>query len=275
MKDPYLIAEIGSNWRKSDLEKSGLWFAKRQIEEAKEAGASAVKFQLFSAMELFGKAVRFTKFERTFNQWALKIDQVQELAEHAAKTEIEFLCSAFSVWGFDKVDKLVSFHKLASPEATSPLILNFLKHSSKPILYSNGCTDGLAAEILTDPARHFPMECVSKYPARLEDYNLDFRGKPLLWGLSDHTFGNELALTARANGCSFFEKHVDFFKYKGLKTPDYCVSSDKDQFKSWVTAIESYSPEKQKLLAKKSYARVEGRDGWHRPVPLDADLTLA
>lgn len=272
MKDPYLIAEIGSNWRKED-KPHDLTYAKKQIDEAKLAGVSAVKFQLFTAMELFGSAVRWTRFERDLNSWALHRDCIKDLALYCDEVGIDFLCSAFSTFGFKFVDPYVKMHKLASPEANHPTIVDWLTNFGKPVLYSNGCGSP-APDKLNDPALHIPLECMSKYPARVEDYSLDFRSKPLLWGLSDHTFGNELAVMARANGATFFEKHVDFFKHDGLKSPDACVSSDKEQFKSWVAAINDYVPAHEKSVAKRFYARVGNAEGWYRPIPDTADLTL-
>lgn len=273
MNNPFIIAEIGSNWRKYDEDKQNWACIQKQIELAKEYGADAVKFQLFTAEELYGPKVSQTRFAKDFDRFALPKEWVPTIAAMCEDFELEFMCSAFSVKGYEFVDKYVKRHKIASPEATHLEIVNWLMAQPKQVLYSDGCSSKMDFGRFSDVR----LTCVSKYPATVFDYDLSLKGGDN-WGISDHTFTNDLALMARSRGANYYEKHTDFCYFEGSDTPDKVVSIDGDNFAKYVKAIREYDPEqtyKLKQKCGKSYARVETQDGWFRPIPEKADLGLA
>ena len=260
-----IIAEIGSNWRKYESELKNWDLARFQIEQAKELDATGVKFQFFTAQELFGPQVIGTRLERDVNRYALPQDWLPKLKEECDQVGIEFLCSAFSLDGFKVVDNFVETHKLASPERTDPNLVAWLESQDKPFYYSDGCGG-------THLGKGIPMACVSSYPAHFLEYEL-YSGQ-IEWGLSDHTIGSTLAIMAVRSGATHFEKHVDFCLDSGDPTPDSEVSSDPHEWTSWVNAILKYQDRRKGLkdlnLAK--YGRRETIDGYFRPIPPDADL---
>ncbi len=262
----HIIAEVGSNWAKFDEPERNFNTALTQIERAAKAGADSVKFQLFTCAELYGDRVRNTTFERSFNKYALPPEWLPDLSEHCIKNGINFMCSAFSVAGFETVDPFVNWHKLASPEASDRKLVSWLNDQPKPYFWSDGCGD----PGLTHRPRDIKMACTSKYPAEIEDYDLrGFNG--VGWGLSDHTRGPSLAVLAVRLGCSYVEKHVDFCLTTGNPTPDTCVSISNSNFKHWVQKIRAVDPDAARDLKEECgrlYGRKKDRAGeYRRPLP--------
>jgi N-acetylneuraminate synthase len=257
-----IIAEIGSNWRKSENQHTNLDVAKRQIYLASKCGATAVKFQYFSAQELYGPAIKGTSFEENFNRFNLPNEWLPILYDECERNGVEFLCSAFSVMGFEQVDDFVRTHKIASPELSDPNITNFVMKTGKPFYYSNGCSNiSLAGGV--------PMACVSRYPAHHSDYDL----KPYAnsqWGLSDHTLTNDLAQFSLMLGATHFEKHVDFLLDLGLRSPDSIASIDKSQFISFSETITEFDSERYDKLQRDcmmKYGRKKVNNAYYRPFP--------
>jgi sialic acid synthase SpsE len=275
---PYIIAEIGSNCFKFDDAVKNLDMALKQIEAAKEAGADAVKFQMFTAKDLWGPECEGKTFAELQDRFALPPHWVKELSSACKTQAIDFLCSGFSVQAFKFLDPFVKQHKLASPEVWAEDMCDYLFTRAKPVILSLGCVrEGDLSAIL---GRVRPvdtvLECISKYPAKSLNYDLYnirtlSRKLGIKWGVSDHTRTSDIAKTARARGASCFEKHVDFFKFRGAETPDSEVSINGDQFKNYVSDIhaqELVDFDKEKRLAVKLYARRKHKDGnWYRPFP--------
>lgn len=269
----FIIAEVGSNWRKYEDPKKNWDVLIRQIVMAKDLGADAVKFQLFTAHEIYGPKVRGTKFEANFDKFALPVDWLPDIHKACVEAGIEFMCSAFSVDGLKAVDPFVARHKLASPEATHKDMVQWLMTQPKPVIYSDGCVEKMDIGRYQDVR----LTCVSKYPSTTFDYDLKFQvACEGTWGVSDHTFTDDLALMARSRGATYFEKHVDFCYDEGSDTPDKVVSIDALTFAKYVFSIRDFDPDKTAKLKQKcnlDYARVKTEDGWFRPIPEAADLT--
>lgn len=244
MKYPYIIAEIGSNWRSLEI-------AKKQIEAAKECGADAAKFQMFTNKELYG-------YDDGSKCWGLPRDLVDPLALHCQSVGIDFMCTAFSIDGYKFVDPYVKTHKIASCEADWPELVQAVADLGKPFLRSYGLIERDCFEFNNEIA----MLCCAKYPALPEDYSFDQElcEKVILWGLSDHTLGNELAVIASSIGkgrgvfasgvglgCGIFEKHFDYYitydraPLVAVKTPDTVVSVGALAFEEYVDQIKRTS----------------------------------
>jgi N-acetylneuraminate synthase len=261
---PYIIAEIGSNIFKDPDDRSpGLTNGYRQIELAKEHGADAVKFQMFSAEELYGPECRGMGFTYKVDRYALPREWVPHLKEKCDEVGIDFMCSAFSVDGYEYLDPYVKMHKVASPEAGHPWIRNYLMGSSnKPVIWSDGCA-------IHEWPGAIRMACVSKYPADPGDYNPHPKPGEQVWGLSDHTNTFTLVATARRNGATYFERHVDFLWDDRMSmTPDSPVSFSASNFAVWVSAIRSSEVKAgSRDAAAEKYGRRKTEHGWYRPMP--------
>jgi len=268
MSDIYIIGEIGSNCFKYKSLERNLQLAFEQIDAAKQCGADAVKFQMFTHKELFG-VVRESKYE-------LPKEWVPKLHDHCKKRKIDFLCSAFSLQGFHHLNPYVNYHKVASPEACSTPILNSVLCMANPVIVSNGClTYDEQIELVKSNlwgADDVLMECVSEYPASTYSYDLGHIVKlaskyRILWGLSDHTLSLVAAKQARQLGATYFEKHVDLVSTSAAKTPDSPVSADYYDFKRYCSVLKSYRPSIDYYDAKREAKKKYGRQkNGYRPI---------
>ena len=113
-KNPFIIAEIGSNFDQS-LNK-----AFKLIKLAKESGASAVKFQLFDPDILYPNN---RKMNKIFKSVQLNPSWVSKL-KNAVREEIFFIVSPFDLKSLDILIKNnIDAYKIASSEATNyPLL---------------------------------------------------------------------------------------------------------------------------------------------------------
>jgi sialic acid synthase SpsE len=250
LQAPYVIADVGSNWKTSNDSTDNFIMAQRHIHDAAKAGVSAVKFQYFTDEDLYGMPGP--------NKWTLPPEWLPELAAYAAKNGVDFMCTAFSPKGYGIVDPFVNVHKVASSEMEDIGILNRLIALEKPFLISTGgaCTAEVqrVAAYLTEHELRANcdfafLECVAAYPAKIADYNLRF----LDWrcwlgysehecayspvkGISDHTLSNVVALTSVGLGATVFEKHYAAFDL--TSTPDKCVSIGTQELCRYVGEIK-------------------------------------
>ena len=83
----YIIAEAGINHN------GDLHLAKKMIDEAANCGVDAIKFQSFSADELFSKKLNpdFFKFATDLS---INSNQHQQLKKYSQKRKIEFISTA-------------------------------------------------------------------------------------------------------------------------------------------------------------------------------------
>ncbi|WP_202865588.1 N-acetylneuraminate synthase family protein [Pigmentiphaga sp. H8] len=244
----YIIAEIGVNHNGSvDL-------AHRLIDAAKEVGADAVKFQTFRTEDLIlqgtGKAAYQTETTGAGSQYEmlkgleLPFEAFKELKEHCITVDIDFMSTAFDPLSLDFVASLSpTCLKWPSGEITNLPLLRQAAKTKLPVLLSTGM--GSIREIAT-AVEQLPnndiviLQCVSNYPARLEDQNL--RVLPALQaafgcpvGFSDHTIGPYAALAARSLGMSVLEKH--FTLDQGLPGPDHRASIEPKDFRHMVDIL--------------------------------------
>lgn len=229
---PFIIAEVGSNWR--DLSS-----CLQSIRMAKNVGADAVKFQIFTFETLFG----FVSDERMKHE--LPKCWLPELKRQAEGVGIEFMCTAFSPDLLRAVDPFVEVHKIASSDACWPDMLNAVKATGKPAIVSHGGKSDQESRMLMEdsPKNWEHLYCVAAYPADYVDIEDCWR-----WGgLSDHTLGYSAAVMAGTNA-RVLEKH--FTAFPDLNTPDRPHSLTPDQFQDMVGLIRGKEcPQPQKCEA--------------------------
>lgn len=221
---PYIVAELSANHNGSIEE------AKRLIRLAKESGASAVKLQTYTPdtitidsdkpdfqiqeglwkgntlYELYSKA--YTPFE-----WH------KTLFQYSKSLNITCLSSPFDESAVDLLEELnCPAYKIASFEAIDIPLIRYVAKTRKPMIISTGMANRDEISEALDAARSSGckdivlLHCISAYPAPLEQANLRMiqtlaRDFNVLTGLSDHTIGNQAALTSVCLGSVFIEKH--------------------------------------------------------------------
>jgi sialic acid synthase SpsE len=226
--EPFIIAEIGSNIQTLD-------HCLHSIAAAKEAGADAAKFQLFSRSALYG-------FDGGTDAYSLSLDWLPTLKAKADEVGIEFMCTAFSPELVKEVDPYVSCHKIASSDLSYPQLLEAVGRTGRPVLLSCGASshDDIRRALEILPESPVLMYCVSSYPARSTNLGtIDILREELcgLVGFSDHST-DIVGLpyeAAMKYGIVALEKHMTAFPE--LDTPDRPHSLTTDEFSLMVDYI--------------------------------------
>ncbi len=250
--DPcYIIAEIGVN-HDGDID-----VAHAMIDAAHECGADAVKFQTFrTEANILIDAPKADYQQRQTGEGSqfdmvrkleLAFEDFTELKRHCDAIGIEFLTTAFDPAALDFVISLAPVClKWPSGEITNLALLRQAASSGLPVLLSTGMASlgdiDRAVEELRGHCDYVTLQCVSDYPAALEDQNLRVLssfassfGCPV--GFSDHTLGSAAAIAARALGMAVLEKH--FTLDASSAGPDHAASMEPDEFKAMVATLRA------------------------------------
>lgn len=233
-----IIAEIGSNWHTLDD-------CMMSISQAKACGVDAVKFQLYSEVELYGFREGYYRIvEKNTGRVAYELppEWLPKLKGKADAVGIEFMVTAFSPEGYDLVNQYVDTHKVASSEMCHVRILERLRSYGKPVILSTGAQHAEDISRAVAALEGVPVTllyCVPEYPARSVDLIemgilRDTFGLPV--GYSDHTVDSiDIPRLAAELGATVIEKHVNFTEH--TDTPDAPHSLNGEEFKRMVHVL--------------------------------------
>ena len=227
-KKPFVIAEIsGNHGGRFDQ-------AVKLVEEAINAGASAIKLQTYKPETLtidcnkpnfivnekgspwFGRTLHDLYSEgMTKWEWHEKIYSI------CRSKNVFCFSTPFDETAVDFLEKLdTPFYKISSFEVTHIPLLERLRETSKPIIISTGMANlneiGQAICTLRENDNTLPiaaLKCTSQYPAPLENSNIitikDIMNKfDIFSGISDHSPYPHPAYASVALGGHIVEKHI-------------------------------------------------------------------
>lgn len=241
---PYVIAELSANHN------GKLETALRIVEEAKKAGADAVKLQTYRPdtitlncdgedFQIRGGLWDGRSLYELYEEAHMPWDWHKPLFDHAHKLGITIFSSPFDSSAIDLLEDLnAPAYKIASFEAVDLPLIKYATSTGKPMIISTGMADAEEIQEAIEAAREGGckelaiLHCVSGYPAPAGDYNLRtisdmIERFGLVTGLSDHTLDNTTAIASVALGGSIIEKHFTLDRNGG--GPDDSFSLEPDE----------------------------------------------
>ncbi|MEM9253109.1 MAG: N-acetylneuraminate synthase family protein [Planctomycetota bacterium] len=251
-----VIAELGVN-HDGDADQ-----ARRLLAAAADAGADAIKLQLFRPDRLLSRDAELAKYQQgsaddpraMLDALTLPIDVMRKLGEAAHTAGLAFVVTPFSLGDVDDLAELpIDAAKIASPDAVNTPLLNRVAELSKPVLVSTGTCENDELDHASRVAQVSGgalLQCVSSYPAPIDQAGLGGIAKlrsswddllpdapRLRVGYSDHTPGVDTGAWAVAAGGCLLEKHLTLDPTAA--GPDHAASLDPAQFADYVACARA------------------------------------
>jgi len=250
-----VVAEIGMNHN------GELKLARQMIDSAKDCGADAVKFQIFTAEKLVTKGAKtygaikdhLPEYQQEmYKKYELAEDEYRALRDYCDEKGILFLASVFDEENADLLERVgTCAYKIASCDITHLPMLRYIARKNKPIILSTGMStldevrDAVEAIKSEGNEQIVLTHCISSYPAEIDKSNLraittlkEEFGLPV--GYSDHTPGEVSAISAVTLGAKLIEKH--FTTDKSLPGVDHHLSMDPKDMKQMIDDIHLIEP---------------------------------
>lgn len=254
----YIIAELGVN-HDGSVDR-----ALQMVDAAAEAGADAIKMQLFEAERLMSRASRLAAYQAAagekdpvemLRRLELSIDDMARVVDRAHARGLHAIVTPFSVELIDLAERLPwDAYKTASPDVINKPLLDRLAATGKPFIVSTGAArldECQRAVNWLQPCitRVAMLQCVSSYPCAPADASiagmvaisrLDHLLQPV--GYSDHTAGVDtgaLAVNCPGYGATILEKHLTWSN--AAQGPDHAASLEPGAFRQYATLARDES----------------------------------
>ena len=251
----YVMAELSANHNQSFDR------AVRLVEEAKHAGADAIKLQTYTADTITIKSDKdyfrvgggtlwdgrtlHDLYAEAYTPWEWQ----PRLKKIANDLGMDLFSSPFDASAVDFLEKMgVPAYKVASFELVDIPLIQKIARTRKPIIMSTGMATEVEIEEALDTAKAAGaseialLKCTSSYPAPPEEMNLRtipelLRRFDVPVGLSDHTMGVAVPVAAVALGACIIEKHLTLSRSD--PGPDSAFSLEPHEFKAMADAVRT------------------------------------
>lgn len=262
---PFVIAELSGNHNQS------LDSAMEMVAAAAKAGVQAIKLQTYTAdtMTLDSDSEDFQILEgdnlwqgQTLHQLYQKAytpwEWHQQLFDYAKQLGLVAFSSPFDESAVDFLESLdVPCYKIASFENNDFPLLKKVAQTKKPVIMSTGMASEKEIEEAVAYLRDngctelILLKCTSAYPAKISEANLatipDLAKKfQCIVGVSDHTLGLTVPMTAVALGACVVEKHLVLSREQGGVDADF--SLEPREFAQLVAVANEVSLAKGQVL---------------------------
>ncbi|MEM6552751.1 MAG: N-acetylneuraminate synthase family protein [Planctomycetota bacterium] len=260
---PVVIAEIGVNHDGRVDQALGL------VRAAADAGADAVKFQLFRPDRLLSREAGLAAYQEGSAESAaellsgltLTVEELATVRDAATGLGLAFVVTPFSPGDVEDLRGLgVDAVKIASPDVVNTPLLGAAAGLDVPMLVSTGAADleelqpavrllaghRIARETAWQGAAGTLLQCVSSYPTPVEEAGLGGMaalrelldaegGGAVAVGYSDHTGSVDTGGWAVAAGAAVVEKHLTHDR--SAAGPDHAASLDPAGFAAYVRRV--------------------------------------
>lgn len=267
--EPYVIAELGVN-HDGSLDR-----ALALVDVAAEAGADAVKVQLFEADRLLSAEAELASYQQgaasdaraMLDALQLDVEAMAAVKQRAHAAGLGFIVTPFSIASVEAMRALgPDAVKIASPDCVNAPLIEAMGVVDAPMLISTGAARRdewhpiVAGHRSGRPTAI--LHCVSAYPTPMAHAALgaipalrEAVGWPI--GYSDHTTDPNTGALAVAAGAVILEKHLTYDT--GASGPDHAASFDPAAFAEYVRRI-------------RSAATARGGGDLNAVVPIEADV---
>ncbi|MCW7462970.1 N-acetylneuraminate synthase family protein [Leptospira limi] len=245
----FVIAEIGNNHNGS------IELAKRLVDEAIEAGADCIKFQMRNLESLYNNQGNADDASEDLgsqyvldllNKFQLNNESLFQVFDYCKSKGALPLCTPWDLESLEILEKYgMPAYKIASADLTNHELLSAVIKTGKTVI----CSTGMSSEdeiiesvgLMKHLGGNFILlHCNSTYPTPFKDVNLLYihRLKEIgncFVGYSGHERGTSIAIASVLLGAKVIEKHITLDK--SMEGNDHKVSLLPSEFKAMVQGI--------------------------------------
>lgn len=227
---PYIIAEIGAS------HEADYAVASHLITVAQVSDCQAVKFQYYDA-ERLAKQRNCPHAEQRYRDFQVPLGWLGSLKEKANLAGLDFVVSVYDIQGLQEAQQFADVIKISSFEMRDEKLIDEAVSIGKPLIISAG----MATEqdisrlrcIRVQSQLISVLHCISAYPAKTDQLNLDVIRRYSLDGFSDHSGQRITGAVAVSCGARILEVHIRDFNTPS-DNPDFAHSLTPSKLRDYV-----------------------------------------
>ncbi len=231
------VAELGIN-HDGDLN-----IAKKMIDQAVEAKADAVKFQLYDTDRFYNQHIA-PDAHKLFQSFYISYQDFLTLKDYSESRGVVAFAAPFDTKTLHTlVQDNVFPIKIASGDALTEPWIDYVLKKDVPFIISTGSMEDQEIQVLAQKiqgSNSAMLYCVSEYPAPAEGFDIKYLDTMQSYlpnqaiGFSDHSQGVALSLAAVVRGAKIIERHFTLFPER--TDLDHPVSLSPEQFHQMVVS---------------------------------------